>query len=71
MFFLKHNANDFDPLYNNLCVNACSLQILSKCYIPLEDKLISKDVKPKLNFFKNISKLSKVVRDVFSKNFAR
>ena len=45
-------------------------KILSKCYIPLEDKLISKDVKPKLKFFKNISKLSKVVRDVFSKNFA-
>ena len=30
-----------------------------------------KDVKPKFSIVKNILKLSKVVTDVFSKNFAR
>ena len=31
----------------------------------------SREVKPKFKVLKNILKLSKVVRDVFSKNFAR
>ena len=26
---MKHNANDFDPLFNNLCVDAYYLQILA------------------------------------------
>ena len=35
-----NNANDFDQLYNKLCVDAYSLQILSKCYMSLGDTLI-------------------------------